>query len=226
VLVEAALSTDGADADGSLSSRVSVRILAANLGIGRESAGRAVAVLVAAGVLGRVGVERGPGGRFGPARREWCLPDGVSVAVTAVAGESVPGETLAGGAAAGATATVAGASADDEGGVGRGLDVLPLTFPRGRRVAHGLRSIGMSSREMAHVQQALWGCTNRVRVAALTRCDGSRCLNSYRAMKAATCAVVNESADAECAASQSRPAAWRSVSRAPRYPGRKDALVM
>ena len=51
---------------------------------------------------------------------------------------------------------------------------FPFTFRWGRTTTHGLRSMGTSSRLIAHVQHALSGWRYRVSVAADTRLLGSR----------------------------------------------------
>jgi hypothetical protein len=60
VLEEAALSVEVCAGDGSMWCRLSVRVVATRLAVGRDAAGRAVKVLVAGGMLRRDRGERVP----------------------------------------------------------------------------------------------------------------------------------------------------------------------
>ena len=99
VLLDLALDTE-ADAHGGLVAATNVRRIAANLGISKDTAARALARLVDAGLVVRHR-RRGAGGEFVRSRYELCLDpgDGITAVVTAPGRTSpcpVLGDTVAG----------------------------------------------------------------------------------------------------------------------------------
>jgi hypothetical protein len=78
LLEEAALSAEASDSTDSLWSPLSVRRAADSLGIGREAAARALALLVSEGLLRRPGSCRGVAGRFVPGGYWLVEPPGLT----------------------------------------------------------------------------------------------------------------------------------------------------
>ena len=92
VLEELALSADAGH--GASTARLGVRDLAARLGLSKDTAARGLGRLLAAGIVVRVVERDGASGRFGTARYDITLPDGIDVEPNrAVSGSSVSGNS-------------------------------------------------------------------------------------------------------------------------------------